>query len=156
MSRLLDALTGVANAYEPLPGLVTAGQPGEAHFTALRAAGCEVVLDGRDPMEPRPFADELEVVRAAGMEYHNFPLPHVPIDDEPLKQVRRLLAALRDRPTLYHCNSGNRTGATMIPVLMLDHGVPEEEAVAAAMRMGTRDPDLIQWALEFVRRQKVG
>jgi protein tyrosine phosphatase (PTP) superfamily phosphohydrolase (DUF442 family) len=153
---LLDALAGVANACEPLPGLVTAGQPTDAHFAALREAGCELVLDGRDPMEPRPFPDEAEVVRAAGMEYVNLPLPHVPVDDEPLRRVRELLAAQRGRPTLFHCNSGNRTGATMIPYLMLDRAVSEDDAVAAALRMGTRDPDLIQWALEYVKRQKAG
>src|SRR2546427_1848091 len=55
MSQLLDAAAGVPNACEPIPGIVTGGQPSAAHLDALRRAGCEVVLDIREPMEPQPF-----------------------------------------------------------------------------------------------------
>jgi len=55
MSQLLDAAAGVANACEPIPGVVTGGQPTLAHLTALKRAGCEVILDIREPMEPQPF-----------------------------------------------------------------------------------------------------
>src|SRR2546428_370071 len=55
MSQLLDAAAGVANACEPIPGVVTGGQPTLAHLAALKRAGCEVILDIREPMEPQPF-----------------------------------------------------------------------------------------------------
>src|SRR6185312_14473974 len=58
VSHLLAAISGLANACEPVPDLVTGGQPTGEHFSALKAAGCEVVLDARDPMETRPFPDE--------------------------------------------------------------------------------------------------
>jgi hypothetical protein len=35
---------------------------------------------------------------------------------------------------------------------MLDQGFTEEEAVNAAMRMGMRNPELLEWALDYVRR----
>ena len=75
MSSLLSAVQGLPNASEPIPGWVTGGQPTAAHVAALRAAGCEVILDNRDPMEPRPF-DEPATVRAAGMEYVSIPIVH--------------------------------------------------------------------------------
>jgi len=64
MSALLASLAGLPNAAEPVPGWVTGGQPTEQQLKAFKVAGGEVVLDNRDPMEPRPF-DEPTVVRTA-------------------------------------------------------------------------------------------
>src|SRR6266550_2753255 len=48
MSHLLDAIAGVPNACEPIPGIVTGGQPASEHLAALKRAGCEVVIDIRE------------------------------------------------------------------------------------------------------------
>jgi protein tyrosine phosphatase (PTP) superfamily phosphohydrolase (DUF442 family) len=153
MSDLLDAITGVANACEPVPGLVTGGQPHSGHLAALRQAGCALVLDCRDPMEPRPVREPEDVVRA-GIEYVCIPVGHGRGDDETLRRIRELMQAnVGQRNVFYHCASGNRCGATLIPYLMLDQGFTEEEAVNAAMRMGTRSTELIEWALDYARTQ---
>src|SRR5207247_2955913 len=81
MSQLLEAAAGVANACEPIPGVVTGGQPTLAHLAALKRAGCEVILDIREPMEPQPFR-AADAVRAAGLEYINIPVSHGPLDDD--------------------------------------------------------------------------
>jgi hypothetical protein len=39
MPSLLDAMAEVPNASQPLPQLLTSGQPGIQHFEALKAAG---------------------------------------------------------------------------------------------------------------------
>ncbi|MGH7676067.1 MAG: hypothetical protein ACREMV_12420 [Gemmatimonadales bacterium] len=154
MSVLLDAIAGVPSACEPLPGLVTGGQPAAHHFAALKAAGCEVVLDIRDHMEPRPMDDEEAAVRAAGLEYINIAVNEAALTHETLARVRDTVATLAsDRKTLFHCNSGNRVGATLIPYLMLDRGFEEEDAIMLAMRIGARNADLIERALEYVKRQ---
>jgi len=70
-----------AEVFDVLPGLVTGGQPSAQHLTALKRAGCEVVLDIRDPMEPRPFRTP-EDVRAAGLEYVNVPVGHGAVPHE--------------------------------------------------------------------------
>ncbi len=154
MSQLLDAVAGVTNACEPLPGLITGGQPTTAHLAALKRAGCEVVLDIRDPMEPQPFKTPA-AVRSAGLEYINIPVSHAAHDDRTLEQVRRAVRDLAGRKrTFFYCNSGNRVGATLIPYLMLDKGFEEEAAITTAMRVGTRSAELIEWALDYVRRQQ--
>lgn len=154
MSQLLDAIAGVPNACEPVPGMVTGGQPTAEHLAALKQAGCEVVLDVRDPMEPRPL-DEPAAVRAAGMEYLNIPVSQATLTDETLARVRDAVANLAgDRKVFFHCSSGNRVGATLIPYLMLDQGFEEEDAVSTAMRIGTRSAELVEWALDYVRRQQ--
>jgi protein tyrosine phosphatase (PTP) superfamily phosphohydrolase (DUF442 family) len=155
MSDLLDAARGVPNACEPVPGLVTGGQPSPAHLGALKAAGCDVVLDIRDPMEPRPYRAP-DAVRAAGLEYVNIPVAHGGV---PLETYDRIRAMVRDliaagRKAFFHCASGNRVGATLIPFLMLDRGLDEDEAMTEAMRIGTRNAELIELALEYVRRER--
>src|SRR2546430_17546453 len=78
MSQLLDAAAGVANACEPIPGVVTGGQPTLAHLAALKRAGCEVILDIREPMEPQPFR-AADAVRAAGLRVINNSRSHRPL-----------------------------------------------------------------------------
>ncbi len=150
---LLAALNGVLNAREPFPGLATGGQPTAEHFAALKDAGCNVVVDTRDPMEQQPF-DPPAVVRAAGLTYVNIPVSHGANEDHTFEAVRRTLrdvAASRQGAFVY-CNSGNRVGAVLLPYLMLDRGFAEDAAVTTAMQIGTRSAELIEQAREYVRR----
>lgn len=152
MSQLLDAIAGVTNASEPLPGIVTGGQPQVSHVNALKAAGCELVLDIRDPMEPQPFGPE--AVRALGMEYVNVPVSGSTHTDDTLARIRAALqSAAGKRKMFFYCNSGNRVGATLIPYLMLDAGMDEETAVETAMKVGMRSAELMEWALAYVKKQ---
>ena len=148
---LLDAIAGVPNAAEPVPGFVTGGQPGVEHLAALKRAGCEVVLDNRDPMEPRPF-DEPAAVRAAGMEYVNIPIVHGAVTADTMQQMHEAVKKLAGRKALLHCSSGNRTAAGMIPYLMIDEGMDQEKAVDVAMQMGLRSAELMEIAVEYARR----
>lgn len=152
MSDLLDAAAGVPNAAEPLPGLVTGGQLLPQHLATLKQAGCELVFDCRDPMEPRPLR-EPEDVEAAGLRYECVPVGHTRGDDATLRRVREVLRAnVGTRKVFYHCASGNRVGATLIPYLILDRGFTKEEAVNVALRVGMRSAELMEWALEYVDR----
>lgn len=148
-------MAGVPNASQPLPKLITGGQPTARHFEALKAAGLEVVLDIRDPMESR-FFDEPAVVRASGMEYVNVPVVHGYLSDEVMERVLDVVRRNEDRPLLFHCASGNRVAGPMIAYLMLDRGLSEDEAVAAGMKMGLRGADILEWGLEYVRRTRGG
>jgi rhodanese-related sulfurtransferase len=155
MSDLLDAITGVPNACEPLAGLVAGGQPQPLHLAALKRAGCEVLLDIRETMEQQPVRvpDDIE---AAGLEYINIPVGHSRGSDATLARIRETVKQLVDgkRKAFFYCNSGNRVGATLIPYLMLDVKLKEEEAVNTAMKCGMRSAELMEWALEYVKRHR--
>lgn len=147
---LKDAISGVPNAAEPLPWLVTAGQPTLEQFTAATAAGLRTVIDLRDPMEPRPF-DEPASLAALGLTYINIPVNSGALDGETLA---RILATLREHagtPTMMHCASANRVGGALLPYLILDEGMDEQTAVQAAMVVGLRSAELMEWALDHVR-----
>jgi len=151
MSALLTAIAGLPNASEPIPGWVTGGQPTAAHVAGLRGAGCEVIVDNRDAMEPRPF-DEPATVRAASMEYVNVPITHGAVTVDTMKQMHEALKKLTGKKALLHCSSGNRTAAALIPYLMLDTKMDQEAAVEVAMKMGLRSAELMELALEYARR----
>jgi len=154
MSHLLDAIAGVANACEPLPGIVTGGQPTAEHLAALKRAGCDVVLDIREPMEPRPYRTP-DAVRAAGLEYVNIPFGQGDISDATFEAALRTVRQLGGRKrVLVHCSTGSRVGAALIPYLMLDQAFEEEDAVNEALRIGTRSAALLEQALEYVRRNR--
>ena len=148
MSALLAAFPGLPNAAEPVPGWVTGGQPTEQQLKAFKAAGGEVVLDNRDPMEPRPF-DEPGAVRAAGLEYISVPLVHGAVTTDTMKQMHHALQRLERKKALLHCSSGNRTAAALIPYLMVDKKMEQEDAVDLAMSIGLRGADLMEIAVTY-------
>src|SRR5437879_13232350 len=110
MSQRREAIAGLANACEPLPGIVTGGQPTAEHLVALKGAGGDVVLDLREPMEPRPYRTP-DAVRAAGLEYVNIPFGQGDIRDATfeaaLRTVRQLAGSER---VLVIYSSGIRVG----------------------------------------------
>src|SRR6266498_1048564 len=152
MSQLLDALSGVVNAAEPVPGLVTGGQPTLEHLRAFKRAGGQAVLDIRDPMESQPFRTPDDVT-AAGLEYARVPVSAATRTDDTLAAVRAAVqGAVGKKALLFYCNSGNRVGATLIPYLMLDQGMDETAAVELAMQCGLRSSERRGWARDSVPR----
>jgi protein tyrosine phosphatase (PTP) superfamily phosphohydrolase (DUF442 family) len=155
MSSPPQALHGIPNACQILPTILTGGQPSAAHFAGFHATGGRIVLDLRDPMEPRPL-DEPELVQSLGLEYANIPVSPGTMTDETMDRILGVLRSAGDRPVLVHCGSGNRVGAALLPFLMLDHGLEEEDAMGQAMRIGLRSAELLEWGVDYVRRHRGG
>lgn len=143
------------NAFCPLPGVATGGQPAPSDLRALAHAGYRSILDIRGPEEPRGF-DEVRLVREAGLEYINVPVGHGPLADDVFDRVRAVLRDEARRPLLFHCASGNRVGLMLIPYLMLDEGKSPREALQVAVQVGLSSPQLAHLALDYVRRQQPG
>ncbi|MFN2317307.1 MAG: hypothetical protein ABR551_04005 [Gemmatimonadales bacterium] len=152
MPTPLEALGQTPNATQALPHLVTGGQPGPDQFRALSEAGVEVILDIRDPMEPRPV-DEVALVAELGMRYYNIPVGAGRLDDGVMEEILGVLRSEKGKHTLFHCASGNRVGGPMIAYLMLDEGMSEEDAVMMGMRIGMRSAEIMQWGTEYANRK---
>jgi protein tyrosine phosphatase (PTP) superfamily phosphohydrolase (DUF442 family) len=101
-------------------------------------------------MEPRPF-DEPSVARALGLEYVNIPIGHGAVTTAAMSQMHARLKKLAGRKALLHCASGNRTSAALIPYLIIDKEMEQDEAVDLAMRGGLRSAELMDLALEYVK-----
>lgn len=147
-----DAVRGAPNACQVLPNVITAGQPSQAQLAALAGTGGVIVIDMREAMEPRPF-NEPAVVKELGMEYRHLPIgPHT-MNDATLDALRSTVSGAGDRTVFIHCASANRVGGALIPLLMLDQGMEEEDAVDTAMRVGLRSAEVMEWGLDYARRQ---
>jgi len=154
MPTTLQALERVPNACQILPNVVTRGQPSTADLEAFRASGGGTVVDLRDPMEPRPV-DEPATTQRLGLEYIVIPVTAGTMNDATLERVHHVLREAGDRPVFVHCGSGSRVGGTLLPYLMLEQGLAEEDAIAQAMRIGLRSADLLEWGLEYARRKSL-
>lgn len=148
-----DAVAGIANACQATPTLVTGGQPDLKQLAAFKAAGGAVVLDIRDPMEPRPF-DEPGKLKELGLEYINVPVVAGQVNDAILERILDAVRKHKDRQVLFHCGSGNRVGGALLPYFMLDLGMAEDDAIALAMKIGLRSPEMMQWGLGYVENHQ--
>lgn len=151
MPTALEAIQGVVNATEPLPGLLSSGQPDLTHLEAFKAAGGAAIIDLRAPQERRSF-DEPAAAERLGLSYARFPVGATPLTDGLMEQILGALRRQAGTPVLFHCASGNRTGGPLIAHLMLDHGFEEADAIAIATRSGLRSPEILAWGVDYARR----
>jgi protein tyrosine phosphatase (PTP) superfamily phosphohydrolase (DUF442 family) len=152
MPTTYQALERVPNACQLLPNVVTGGQPSTADLQAFRDSGGGIVLDLRDPMEPRPL-DEPATAERLGLEYVVVPVAAGTMTDATLERIHRVLREAGDRPVFVHCGSGSRVGGALLPYLMLEQGLEEEDAIGQAMRVGLRSAELLEWGLDYARRK---
>ena len=152
MPTTFQALERVPNACQVLPNVVTGGQPSSADLEAFRETGGGTVVDLRDPMEPRPL-DEPATAQRLGLQYVVVPVTPGTMTDTTLERIHQLVRGAGERPVFIHCGSGSRVGGALLPYLMLEHGLTEEDAVAQAMRIGLRSADLLEWGLDYARRK---
>ena len=146
-----DPLFGIAYACQATPTLITGGQPTAEQLQAFKAAGGAVVLDIRDPMEPRPL-NEPTTAKGLGLEYVNVPVISGELTVAAIDRILEVLRANKEKQVLFHCASANRVGGALVPYFMLDLGMEEEEATELAMRVGLRNAGYLQTALEYVAR----
>ncbi|HEV8123125.1 MAG TPA: hypothetical protein VGP80_02700 [Gemmatimonadales bacterium] len=149
-----EAVSGVANACQVLPHVISGGQPNTEQLKALKEAGGSIVLDLRDPMEPRPL-DEPALVRELGMEYANVPVTAGTLNDQTIESILEVLRKAGDKTVFFHCGSGNRVAAALIPYFILDEKMEEEDAINQAMRVGLRSSEMLEWGLDYARRKKI-
>ena len=133
---LLIQAPGVPRTVEALPGfLVVQGEPDEATFKALKAAGVTAVVNLRTDGEG-PFEAEAHAVGLAGASYDRCPTGREP-SDAALDAVRKALRELpRGGVVLLHCASGNRAAGALYAFLVLDRGFSPEKALALAKSAG--------------------
>lgn len=150
---LLDSIAGAPNAGQPLPWMVTCGQPGDGQLEAARQEGLAAVIDLRDPMEARPF-DEPATLERLGIAYRNIPVNSGALDDATLERVLTAVREFAGTPTMVHCASANRVGGALLPYFINDLGMDEQAAIDAAMRIGLRSAELMEWGLDYARRHR--
>lgn len=143
---------GIPNAIQPEEGLLIAGQPTAKQLKAAGKAGYKTVIDLRPAVEDRGF-DEEKAARKAKLEYTNIAVSPDTLDASTIKYFLTVLSNA-ERPALIHCGSGVRAGGLYYAWLVLENGVPEEQAMAKAQAAGLTDTDLGQRVAELVNELK--
>ncbi|HUO52431.1 MAG TPA: sulfur transferase domain-containing protein, partial [Gemmatimonadaceae bacterium] len=131
--------------------IATAGQLSAAQLAAAAQAGVRTILDLRPPFEPRGY-DEAAAVKAAGMAYVIVPVTPVTLDDAAFAKVLEVVRDPARRPVLVHCATANRVGGLLIPYLMIDEKMSQQDAVRRAQEIGLRSADYARMAIDYARR----
>lgn len=124
----------IANQHSPRANIISAGQPSQAQFAELKAAGIQHVINLRPAGEQN--WDEAQLVSSLGMHYHSIPVAGpggVTWDNAAALQA--LLTKFEGEPTLVHCASGNRVGALMA-LSAAAQGETPDNAIAEGKRWG--------------------
>ena len=143
---------GIPNAIRPEEGLLIAGQPTAKQLKAAGKAGYKTVIDLRPAAEDRGFEEE-KAARKAKLEYTNIAVTPDTLDASTIKYFLTVLSNA-ERPALIHCSSGNRAGGLYYAWLVLENGMPEDQAMARAQAAGLSSPDLGGRIQELVNELK--
>ena len=99
--------------------------------------------------------DEPATAQRLGLEYVVVPVTAGTMTDATLDRIHQVLRDAGGRPVFVHCGSGSRVGGALLPHLMLEHGLTEEDADTQARRIGHRSADLLEWGLDYARRMSL-
>src|SRR5690349_7512784 len=143
---------GIPNAAQPEEGLLIGGQPTAKQLKAAAKAGYRTVIDLRPLAEDHGF-DEEKAARKAKLEYTNIGVTPDTLDASTVKYFLTVLSNA-ERPALIHCSSGNRAAALYYAWLVLENGMPEDQALERARAAGLSAPDLGERVHELVNELK--
>ncbi len=142
----------IKNASKPEPGVLAAGLPTEAQLKGLAQEGYKTVIDLMPPEENRGF-DEPKTAQEAGLRYVNVPITVASLDQA---SIDTFLGAMRaaEKPVVVHCASSNRVGALYYSWLVLEKGMPKDQALEKAQAAGLRHPELTEKVQQLVDERK--
>jgi protein tyrosine phosphatase (PTP) superfamily phosphohydrolase (DUF442 family) len=133
----------IPRAVEVRPGVfVLKGLPNEETCVALKKNRFTHVVDLRRDGEPSLNCEaEASRMMDLGIQYLRYAINTAP----PAADFDFLRSFLKDLPkgsrVLFHCGDGNRAAAAVCPWMVLDKGVPLEEAIRVAKRAGLQRTD---------------
>ena len=143
---------GISAAVRPEEGLLIAGQPTAKQLKAAAKAGYKTVIDLRPLSEDRGFEEE-KAARKAKLEYANIGVTPDTLDASTVKYFLTVLSNA-ERPALIHCSSGNRAAGLYYAWLVMEQGMPEDQALQQARAAGLAAPDLEARVQELVNELK--
>ncbi|MBM3961800.1 MAG: hypothetical protein FJ306_07865 [Planctomycetes bacterium] len=120
---------GLLNEARPAPGLITSGQPTEAQFAALSAAGVATVIHLRPTTEKGTGWEEAKA-KDLGLVFVRLPIDGAKdVTEANARTLTELLAGAKG-PVLLSCGSSNRCGALLALKAYFVDGVSKDEALA--------------------------
>ena len=121
-------------------------------YPALKRQGITHVIDLRNDGEIAPeSAFRSTVLQEMNIHYMRYATSRIPPTVD-LDFIRTLLKGLpKGARLVVTCNNGNRAAAALCPWLVLDQGMPLEEAMAASQRAGLRIPETEEAIRDYLK-----
>lgn len=115
--------------------MLSAGQPDALQFRAAADAGVQHVINLR-PL-PEQGEDQAPMIEDLGMRYHHLPIAGPQdLNAHTVAMLDGLLAEIGDKPTVFHCASGNRVGALLALRAAWHQGKSVDEALEVGRNTG--------------------
>jgi uncharacterized protein (TIGR01244 family) len=108
--------------------VATSGQPTATQFSAIQAAGYQIVINLAPLQSPNALPNEQEIVEALGMEYIHIPVLWDDPTPEKFQQFVEAMAAASNRPTFVHCAANKRVSAFVYLYRRLYQQISDEAA----------------------------
>jgi len=135
--------SAIPGAVEVRSGVfVLRGAPNETTCQAIKKQHITHVVDLRRDGEPSLNCESESIrMQELGVQYLRYAVGKVPPNGD-FEFVRTFLKDLpRGSKALLHCSNGNRAAAVISPWLVLDKGMPLEEALRIAKNAGLQLPE---------------
>ncbi|MEM7415117.1 MAG: sulfur transferase domain-containing protein [Gemmatimonadota bacterium] len=135
---VLDAAEAleVRNARLPAKNLLTAGQPDQDQFEALRVAGAQTFVSLRPASESGAGWEELYAAEN-GIDFARLPISGSDaLTRENVDAFADLMADAGDGPVVLYCGSSNRVGAMVALKAYWIDGAPPESALQMGLDAG--------------------
>ncbi len=148
---LVDDALGTTSNVHRHGTVYMSGQPAEQDIALLKTRGIKTVINLRTSAEMK--FDERQMVKDAGMEYHQIPVgTDAPLTASQIDAVRKLLADPANHPVLLHCASANRVGAIWMAHRAIDGGLTDEQAKLEALKVGMKpDTPFARYAQDYIK-----
>jgi protein tyrosine phosphatase (PTP) superfamily phosphohydrolase (DUF442 family) len=149
--------SAIPGAVEVRPGIfVHRGVPDEETYNAIRKQHVTHVIDLRRDGEPNLNCEsEASRLQELGVQYMRYAITRTP----PAGDFDFLRSFLRELPrgskVVIHCNDGNRASAVACSWLVLDKGMPLEEAMRIAKNAGLQFPETEQALRRYISKGRV-
>ena len=146
----------IPNAVELRPGVfVLRGFPDPETCAAMKRQRITHVVDLRRDGEPNQNCESESMrMQELGIQYMRYAIGKTP----PAGDFDFLRSFLKDLPrgskVVFHCSNGNRASAAVLPWLVLDKGVPLEEAMRMAKIAGLQLPETEEALRQYVGSRK--
>jgi protein tyrosine phosphatase (PTP) superfamily phosphohydrolase (DUF442 family) len=122
-------------------------------LTELKTQGVTTIINLRTPQEYNPAPEEAKA-KELNLRYFNIPVASSGPKDEQVVEFLKLTDDPKNRPAFIHCASANRVGAFWMIRRVLRDNWTLENAKAEAEKIGMRAPNLVDFATQYIQKNK--
>src|SRR5688572_30153395 len=109
----MNALESIRGYLRLSDRIATSGMPQPEHFTCIREAGFDVVINLALPTSDNAIPSEGELVSTQGMTYIHLPVKFDAPQPEDFERFSRMMDACQNQRVFVHCAANMRVSAFM-------------------------------------------